>query len=155
MSTTKTSRAKALKRPVKKATNPQARGSRKPNYLTLMPHAPLPGGVFAGFIYDRGFPEILIAGPEYSGEGDWDAVVAWAKGLNVDGCSDFFIPLRPHGRILQANVPTLFQPSWYWLGEQRASYSAFAWDQYFGDGGQGSWGKGGKLRARAVRRSPI
>lgn len=139
----------------KPATRQRVARVVKPDYLSLLPGALLPGGVFAGIVYDRGKPEVLIVGPEFQGEGDWDTVTAWAKGLNVEGCTDFFIPLRSHGRILQANISQLFQPSLYWLGEQHASHSDYAWTQDFDHGTQYYWTKGRKRRARAVRRLAI
>lgn len=152
-----TARKPALKRATKIAAAApnlaqlQARLAR----FTLLPGAKLPGGVFAGLTYDDGVIEALVVGPEYDGAASWDAVIAWAKGLRVDGCADFFLPNRIHGRILQANVPKLFKPEWYWLGEQHAADSSVAWYQGFDGGFQHGWGKGSKLRARVVRRLAI
>lgn len=43
-------------------------------------------------------------------------------------------------------------PVWYWTSTQFEPDSDYAWDQYFGHGGQGYNGKASSSRARAVRR---
>ncbi|NDU91584.1 MAG: DUF1566 domain-containing protein [Ferrovum sp.] len=48
-----------------------------------------------------------------------------------------------------------FEADWYWTSTQHAADSDSAWFQYFTFGYQDSWGKGRKLRARAIRSIPL
>jgi hypothetical protein len=57
--------------------------------------------------------------------------------------------------VFRAGGTEAFEEAAYWTSTQHASGSDSAWVQYFDDGGQGSWGKGNELRARAVRRLKI
>ena len=118
---------------------------------------PEQGGVFAGArLGINGSPSyLLIAGPQYDGWLEWCAAMAWAAQLSVNGHADFALPSRTDGYPLFDNVRALFQREAYWLGEQHASGSSFAWGQYFNYGHQLNWYKTNKLRARAVRRLPI
>lgn len=115
------------------------------------------GGVYAGICRGRdGGPDYhLIVGPEYGETSDWDSAKKWADDISTNGLADYGLPFRKEQALCFANVPELFKTESYWSCEQRASGSDYAWDQYFGNGGQDYWGKRGKLRARAVRRSPI
>ncbi len=111
------------------------------------------GGIFAGIVYDAdGTPtHQLFIGPEAESL-DWDAAIAWAAALDVDGHKDFALPTRAEQRVLFANTKSHFQPAWYWSGEQHASGSYCAWGQYFDDGYQNCSYKVYQGRARAVRR---
>lgn len=115
------------------------------------------GGVYAGIARGRdGAADYhVIVGPEYDGTETWDALTAWAKGLSLDGRSDFTLPTRKEQALLFANVSELFKPEWYWSSEQHESGHSYAWSQDFDDGNQNYWFKGLKLRARAVRRLVI
>lgn len=115
------------------------------------------GGIYAGIARGRDGASdyYLIVGPEHEADVDWNAATEWAKGLNVDGFRDFSLPFRKEQALCFANVPELFKERAYWSCEQRASYSDYAWSQGFNDGYQGYWFKGGKGRARAVRRLPL
>lgn len=112
------------------------------------------GGVYAGIARGRDGDRDahLIVGPEYDGTADWSASLMWAAGIREHAFSDYGLPYRKEQALCFANVPELFKPESYWSCEQRASDSDCAWGQFFRDGGQGYWGKGDKLRARAVRR---
>ncbi len=128
--------------------------------VTVVPSTPRIGetwesesGIYAGVARGRdGAADYhLIVGPEMDGTADWDATVKWAGSALADGHKDFRLPFRKEQALCFANVPELFKPEYYWSGEQRVSYSSVAWGQGFGNGDQSVWGKGGKLRARAVR----
>ena len=79
----------------------------------------------------------------------------WARGLNVDGHSDFYLPARRELSLIYANVPELFEKAWHWSSTQSERYSYTAWNQGFGVGGQTSYRKDYEFRARAVRRLTI
>jgi hypothetical protein len=115
------------------------------------------GGIYAGVMLsaDRASQYHLILGPEIKGEFDWTASLAACQQCEADGHRDFAAPLRKEQRVLFANLQHEFGDHTYWSCEQHASGSACAWCQYFGDGDQDDWHKGGKCRARAVRRLAI
>ncbi|MBI3096381.1 MAG: DUF1566 domain-containing protein [Rhodocyclales bacterium] len=70
----------------------------------------------------------------------------WAKEQGGD------LPTRREQSLLYANLKEHFQPAWYWSCEQHASFSDYAWSQYFGYGSQYDSLKSFEGRARAVRR---
>lgn len=118
------------------------------------------GGIYAGVARERPGTAItgdyyLIVGPEYDGDVDWNASVAWAKALDIDGFRDWGLPTRKEQALCFANVPELFESRAYWSCEQHAPDSYDAWFQSFSNGYQYYWDEGIKLRARAVRRLPI
>lgn len=73
-----------------------------------------------------------------------------AFGFTCDGHSDFYLPSIAELSHAWANIPEHFETEWYWSSSQRSAYIAFSMD--FGDGYQGSYGKGFELRVRPVRR---
>ena len=75
--------------------------------------------------------------------------LAWAKSIGGD------LPDRCEGALLFATMKDEFKPEAYWLKEQHASFSDYAWCQGFAYGDQSTSNKSSKLRARAVRRLPI
>jgi hypothetical protein len=111
------------------------------------------GGIYAGVVRGRdGAPDThLIIGPAYEGDLTWDEAVAFAKGVTQKGFTDWRLFYRPEGAVAYANVPELFAGKTHWTCEQHADYPGYAWYQHFSNGTQRSWGKDGKLRARAVR----
>lgn len=115
------------------------------------------GGIFAGArIGIAGAPDyFLIVGPEHDGRLDWPDATNWAGRLALAGHSDFGLPRCAEGLALFDGVRSLFKPECYWLAEQRAERSGFAWFQHFSDGHQRDWYKHDKLRCRAVRRLEI
>ena len=117
---------------------------------------PEQGGVYAGpRLGVKGKPNyLLIIGPEHADQLDWHDAHEWATKLEVAGHTDFDLPDRNDGVALFDRVPRLFKRECYWL-EQHESGSYDAWNQTFDYGTQGTWVKGGKLRARAVRRLPL
>ena len=80
---------------------------------------------------------------------NWKNAMDWAKSIGGD------LPDRAEGALLFAVMKDEFDPEWYWLNEQHALSSAFAWGQHFDDGGQSSYHEDGKFRGRAVRRLEI
>ena len=115
------------------------------------------GGIYAGIMRGRdGAPDYhLIVGPEHDGELNWKAAMEWATGVNVNLHKDFTLPFRAEQALLFANVPELFEKTWYWSREQHAAYSDCAWMQDFLNGTQSSSLKDNEWRARAVRRLVI
>jgi hypothetical protein len=105
---------------------------------------------------EEGQPDYyLIIGPAYEGTLTWKAATEWADVLKQNFFTDFTLPNRRDGGVAYGNARELFGPDWFWLAEQHASNPDYAWVQLFGYGGQTSWVKGSKARARAVRRVPI
>ncbi len=114
---------------------------------------PEQGGIYAGIC--RGAPGTqhhLFVANEAKADCTWDQAVAFATELNASGHTDFALPTRAEQSVLFGNVPELFEPRWYWSGEQHAGSSYSAWGQYFGYGHQLCDGKDYQGRARAVRR---
>lgn len=74
----------------------------------------------------------------------------WAGKQRDGGRTDWYLPARRELALCYANVPELFDKTWYWSSTQYSS--TYAWGQYFHDGIQRDIHKGSELRARAVRR---
>src|SRR3990172_1396299 len=106
---------------------------------------------YAGIILGKdGEPDhhlILLAGEAES--------VNWAQAKDFAAKAGGELPTRREQSLLFANLKEQFQPRWYWSGEQHASYSGYAWVQYFSDGDQDGYLKSNDYRARAVRRLVI
>ena len=106
---------------------------------------------YAGIILGKdGEPDhhlILLAGEAES--------VNWAQAKDFAAKAGGELPTRREQSLLFANLKEQFQPRWYWSGEQHASYSGYAWIQYFDYGGQNGYHKFINYRARAVRRLVI
>jgi len=77
----------------------------------------------------------------------------WARGVVIDGHTDFYIPSRREMRLLWARVPERVEPGWYWSSTQFSRHDA--WYQYFDDGLQVTNGKSWEARCRLVRRFTI
>ena len=110
------------------------------------------GESYAGILIGSdGHPDhhIILLADEMEGEADWADAKEWAE--SVGGS----LPTRREQSLLFANLKAKFQPDWYWSGEQHAELSGCAWCQTFSSGYQDYYRKGGKLRARAVRRLVI
>jgi hypothetical protein len=65
------------------------------------------------------------------------------------------VPAQSSAEAYREGAPEAFDDAWYWSSTQYAGGVAYAWYQYFGDGGQGDGHKDGPLRARAVRRVKV
>jgi hypothetical protein len=104
------------------------------------------GEHYAGLLLsDDGTPMhhlVLLPGDE--------AAVTWNEAQDFAARIGGELPTRREQSLLFANVPQHFERTTYWSGEQYSAHNA--WTQGFAGGGQGYWGKDGKLRARVVRR---
>lgn len=65
------------------------------------------------------------------------------------------LPAQTQADAFKAGATEAFNQVWYWSSTQHASYSDYAWYQYFDYGTQNSNHKHHDYRARAVRRSAI
>lgn len=107
------------------------------------------GGKYAGPSLHDNQPVALVLLPGDEDGLTWDKAVKWADKRGG------VLPSRIDQLVLFQNLKAEFKPECYWSGETPASDSASAWNQYFDDGDQLFWHKGGKYRAVAVRRYPI
>ncbi|CAJ0698621.1 DUF1566 domain-containing protein [Ralstonia holmesii] len=107
-----------------------------------------PGERLAGPIYaeDGTLDYYLIKLPGDGGDLSHADAIAYASGRGGK------VPNRREGRLLMANLGDEFDKVAYWLEETYEHNSAYAWYQYFGDGGQYYGHKSAALRAVAVRR---
>ena len=80
---------------------------------------------------------------------DWNTSMEWAKSIGGD------LPDRVEQALLHAHMKDRFKPDWYWSNTLHASYSGYAWSQFFDYGRQYYSYTRYKCRARAVRRSPL
>ena len=71
--------------------------------------------------------------------------------LTLGGFDDWFLPSKDELNAMygQKGVIGGFASDSYWSSSEGSDY--YAWGQYFGDGGQGSYGKSNGLRVRAIR----
>jgi len=71
--------------------------------------------------------------------------------LTVGGYNDWFLPSKDELNKLYINKVAIggFADLSYWSSSELSAN--YAWGQYFGSGGQGSYGKNGTARVRAVR----
>ena len=74
----------------------------------------------------------------------------WARGLEIDGFKDFYVPSREELRLCFINCRDDFEADWYGTSTQFGSDNA--WYQYFGNGNQSIFHKDWKQRCHAVRR---
>jgi hypothetical protein len=79
----------------------------------------------------------------------WKQAGEWAEGVGGD------LPSRIDMLVLFKNLRAEFKESAYWTCEESADDADWAWYQYFDNGDQDYNDKNDKLRARAVRRSPL
>ena len=80
---------------------------------------------------------------------NWQPAMEWA--VDQGG----YLPNRIEGAMLFAYLKSEFENEVYWLGEQDADASDYAWHQSFYYGNQNYWHKALKFIARAVRRVSI
>ena len=77
-----------------------------------------------------------------------------ARGITVDGHSDYYLPSLGELNTAAANAPELFDPKgFYWTSTQYDRYDAFCQSFELGDSPWDS--KGNELRVRACRRIPL
>jgi len=74
----------------------------------------------------------------------------WARGLVIDGLSDFYLPARRELALVEINMAALFPKGWYLTSTQYSPSSAY--DQVFADGSPYHISKDYEVRALAVRR---
>lgn len=116
---------------------------------TITPPELAPGERYVGSTVD---PEgklthvILLPGEN---KATWESALKWATSIGGD------LPTRLEQSLLYTYAKDAFKPDYYWSNTQHASYSDYAWYQYFGYGLQANDNTDGELRARAVRRLVI
>jgi hypothetical protein len=130
----------------------EARAKLEADFPIIVPFPNLnPGELWAGFIIsptgNKRHHVILLPGDNEANT--WEAQMEWAKSIGGD------LPDRCEQSLLFASMREHFKQSAYWSSEQHVSYSHYAWYRGFNDGFQTYYDKSNKLRARAVRRSPI
>ena len=110
-----------------------------------------PGEKFVGVIVsaDGKYRHALILLPGESEPNNWQAQMEWAASIGGE------LPDRVESALLFATLRDEFKKSDCWTREQHAAFSAYAWMQYFGYGGQLIILKSYDYRARAVRRLVI
>ena len=110
-----------------------------------------PGERYAGTVLDaNGYvTHHLVLLPGEADDVSWQDAKDWASKVGGE------LPTRQEQALLFANLKSEFTPNWYWSGEQHEEDSSFAWSQGFDDGTQYYLHVNDKLRARAVRRSPL
>lgn len=116
------------------------------------------GGIYAGMVRgDDGLPDyhLILAEHEPEDRMAWQAAMDYAGTVEADGHKDFTLPKRKEQAILFGNLKERLKEAWYWSCEPHASYSDYAWYQYFSSGSQDYGHKDNNLRARAVRRLVI
>ncbi len=74
----------------------------------------------------------------------------FARGLELYGLKDYYLPSREELRLCFINCRALFEPQWYWSSTQSSPY--YAWMQLFSHGFQTLGHKDYYNRVRAVRR---
>lgn len=108
-----------------------------------------PGERLAGLMFDdAGNPShwlYLLPGDNH--DDTWKNQMAWAKSIGGD------LPSPREQSLLIANLKGEFRQTWYWSNAE--AESGYAWYQSFSSGHQSHSHKRHRLRARAVRRSPI
>lgn len=105
------------------------------------------GETYVGAIGDQQgsvYHLILLAGD--NDDATWQAQKEWAASIGGD------LPTRVEQAMLFERCADQFQKDWYWSNQEHAADPAYAWYQYFHNGGQSCYRKGTELRARAVRR---
>jgi len=106
------------------------------------------GGQYAGLtIHDNAPHELILLPGEFNGV--WNDAIAWAEQQGG------VLPSRFDALMLFTNLKDEFKSAWHWTADEYAGDAGYAWIQGFDNGGQSSFRKSGRYRARAVRRVPI
>jgi hypothetical protein len=112
------------------------------------------GGIYAGISSEGGDHHLVLCTTEPPAILAWQAARDWAAGLAVEGFTDWGLPTRFESALLYANLRDRFDTAaWHWTDTQYSD--DYAYDQYFGYGGQSDSDKSFKAKARAVRRLPL
>jgi len=117
---------------------------------------PTQGGTYAGIVRGRdGQPDrhMVLADARPTTRLNWQAAMAWAAGVEVDGHADFNLPDRYQSAVLFGNLDDQFEKVWHWTSTPDSEGSA--WGQYFGYGNQDNGHASYVGRARAVRLIPL
>ena len=109
------------------------------------------GEIYAGIVLGKdGEPDYhLFKLPGEVKRATWQGAIDWAKSIGGEA------PNRRELGLLRVNAREHFEDAAYWSCEQHASFSACAWYQYFGYGGQDNDYQDDELRGVAVRRLAI
>src|SRR5258706_12639263 len=150
------SKTKPRRAPAKKASAAARAPSATPNLTTVaLPRigaTAADGAVFVGISRGRadGRDYMLeVLKPRPAKQLTHAQVLKWAASIGGDMAE------KSEGSLCFANAPEIFDKDWYWLKPPSAGDESYAWYQSFSGGGQGGYHKGLKLRAFAVRRTPI
>lgn len=116
------------------------------------------GAEIEDVVWSEAYTEIQGADSVHDGAANTAAMAAAGlllalriQALEVDGHKDCYLPSAAELRALSATVPHLFnKDDWYWSSTQYSRY--FAWCQDFEYGDSSAGYKGGRHRARAVRK---
>ena len=110
-----------------------------------------PGEIYVGAIIsaDGSRSHHIILLPGDHDDANWNDAKAWTESIGGE------LPDRVESALMFATMKDEFKPDWYWTRTQHASYSAYAWVQYFTDGSQDYGRQSLSIRARAVRRLEI
>ena len=114
------------------------------------------GGTYAGIVRGRdGQPDrhMVLADARPNTRLNWQAAMAWAAGVEVDGHTDFSLPDRYQSAVLFGNLDDQFEKAWYWTSTPASE--GYAWYQLFSYGLQSSNLTSYEGRARAVRLIPL
>lgn len=119
-----------------------------------MQHLQLPpladGEIYIGAIGDKsGEVYHLVLLPGDNDSAPHAQQIEWAKSIGGE------LPNKLEAMMLFVHAKDQFKKEAYWTGETLIDPDAWAWYQYFGNGGQDYDLKNYALRARAVRRLPI
>ena len=82
---------------------------------------PYQGGQYAGLTLVDNVPQILVLLPGELIKGEWKDAADWAKQNGGE------LPSRFDGLALFKNLKSEFKEEAYWLNEQHASVSGYAW----------------------------
>lgn len=115
------------------------------------------GGDFMGIARgDEGQPDyLLIRGPYAENNLDHPSALKTAGAFNARGFTDWDLPTRTDGALIQANGRAQMREGWHWLKETLAGDDASAWCQHFRGGVQDLTRKGYEFAVVLVRRVPI
>ena len=104
----------------------------------------LDGGIFAGIITLRdGVHYAVVLLQKYAENLNWENAKAWAVEQGGE------LPNRIVSALLIANIRDQLQPRLHWTSDEHGT--AYAWDCFFGYGGQSFARKGCECSAVAVR----
>jgi hypothetical protein len=116
------------------------------------------GGIYVGTSAgENGEPDayLIFAQAQPAQNFTWQAGLDHAKACREADFDDWRVASRWEQPILYAHLHDRIPSKWYWSSTQDAGYSDWAWDQYFGYGGQSYNRKSYEAPVLLVRRVPI